>query len=216
MRKASQAAEGTVILVWQSLHTQTFWWARLYTDSIDSAANRADFNHLARFRRFRVGRYRHTATDTANGLPDTVVVSHFSVVLGSLNVPSAGRNRSNLSGSRCRRTPFERAGRRRVPSCRRRWGRGLRMDAGSPRGGVGTAISAQCATCFPLYQAQAWPNLFREKGLLVGIIARSAKVGAEERTRTSTRLPGLAPEASASANSATPAQEGFLPTAARR
>ena len=29
--------------------------------------------------------------------------------------------------------------------------------------------------------------------------------GAEERTRTSTRLPGLAPEASASANSATPA-----------
>src|SRR6185436_2456257 len=30
-------------------------------------------------------------------------------------------------------------------------------------------------------------------------------IGAEERTRTSTRLPGLAPEASASANSATPA-----------
>ena len=32
--------------------------------------------------------------------------------------------------------------------------------------------------------------------------------GAEERTRTSTRLPGLAPEASASANSATPARRG--------
>ncbi len=36
----------------------------------------------------------------------------------------------------------------------------------------------------------------------------ASRIGAEERTRTSTRLPGLAPEASASANSATPAQEG--------
>ena len=35
-------------------------------------------------------------------------------------------------------------------------------------------------------------------------------IGAEERTRTSTRLPGLAPEASASANSATPARRGSL------
>ena len=34
--------------------------------------------------------------------------------------------------------------------------------------------------------------------------------GAEERTRTSTRLPGLAPEASASANSATPALGAHL------